>query len=76
MPAEKIVKVGEFGGRVKDYLLADGETVPEILEKAGFAGRTGVRVNGTPLSTFGERTSLRGGELITIVKEVKGGVAA
>ena len=66
----KMVKIGELGGVIQEFALADGETVSQLAEMADIdtAGKTyranGVTVQGTYVPSDGE--------VVLLVKESKG----
>lgn len=70
MGDSKLVKVTSLGGRVQEFSLADGETAEQLLSKHGINTEGhDVRVSGGKSA----KTPLSHGDVITLVKEVRGG---
>jgi lysophospholipid acyltransferase (LPLAT)-like uncharacterized protein len=69
----QFVKVGKLGGApVQEFALSDGETVEDLVERAGFETTRGtIKVNGILLAEFNR--PLRNGDFISITGDIKAG---
>ena len=76
MPTEQIfVRVGRYPGAVKEIGLATGSTVGQLLELAelSLSNQEAIEVNGSRGSL---QTTLRGGENVSIITNIKGNSVA
>lgn len=69
----KVVKVGRFNEELKEYAFDDGETVSQVLNKAGVTLATGEEVNNLNGDTMNLNDKIQAGSSLIIVGNFKSG---
>ena len=69
----KVIKVGRFDSELKEFAFSNGETVSDVLSKAGITLSTGEEVNSISGNTLSLDSKVKAGDSLIIVQNFKSG---